>query len=78
MRTTMENNNEALLMKYSRDYSTDKTYGQLSVVDILRESVAELVSMIPEIEALSKERKDAIEEKIVLFALGIYDEAKEK
>lgn len=63
-----------LLAKYSRDFSTD-VLGQLSVVDILRESVAELVSMMPEITALSEERKDQIEEQIVLFSLVIHDEA---
>jgi hypothetical protein len=68
--------NNELIAKYSRDFSTD-VHGQLSVVDILRESVAELVSMIPEIEALPKERKEQIEEQIVLFSLAIHDEASE-
>ena len=69
-----ENIVNELIAKYSRDFSTD-SHGQLSVVEILRESVAELVSMIPEIAALSEDRKNQIEEQIVLFSLAIHDEA---
>jgi hypothetical protein len=69
-----ENIVNELIAKYSRDFSTD-VHGQLSVVEILRESVAELVSMIPEIAVLSEDRKNQIEEQIVLFSLAIHDEA---
>jgi hypothetical protein len=72
--TTMEKTpGTELVAKYENDFSTDKAYGQLSVVDIIGESVAELITFIPEIRALPKQRQEEIEEKIMLFALGIYD-----
>jgi hypothetical protein len=67
---------QELLDKYLQDFSTDKVYSQLSVVQILRESVAELVAFIPELRALPDARQDEIEEKIVLFSLMIHDQAK--
>jgi hypothetical protein len=66
-----------LIEKYSRDFSTDHAYAQLSVVSILRESVAEFVSLIPEIEMLPKGRKNEIEEQIVLFGLMLFDQGRE-
>jgi hypothetical protein len=63
-----------LIKKYENDFSTDKAYGQMSVVDILKESIAELMSSIPEINNLSGGRKEDIEGQLLLFALGIYDD----
>jgi hypothetical protein len=68
---------DELLAKYERDYSTDFALGQLSVVQILRETVAEFVSDIPEIASLPKARKEAIEEKIMFFALMTFDQGRE-
>jgi hypothetical protein len=68
---------EGLIEKYSNDFSTDKAYGQLSVVQIMRESIADFISDIPEIEALPKDRKDHIEEQILLFSLMCFDQGKE-
>jgi hypothetical protein len=68
---------DGLIDKYSKDFTTDKSHGQLSVVDILRESVAELISLIPEINDLPEGRKEEIEEKIVRFSLALYDEGRE-
>lgn len=65
-----------LIGKYSRDFSTDQTYGQLSVVDIMRESIAEVMARIPEINALPENRKEEIEDQILLFGLTIHDDAK--
>jgi hypothetical protein len=67
---------EQLLAMYSRDFTTDKSYGQLSVVSILTESVAQLTDLIPEIATLPVERKAQIEEKIVLFTLSLYHEGR--
>jgi hypothetical protein len=67
---------DKLIEKYKRDFSTDKTYGQLSVVDILRESIDELVSIIPEIAALPKERKEEVEAQILIFCISLYDEGR--
>ena len=67
-----------LIEKYSKDFSTDEVHGQLSVVQILRETVAEFVSDIPELASLPKERKDEIEEKIVLFGLTTFDQGREE
>jgi hypothetical protein len=67
-----------LLAKYGRDYSNDEAYGQLSVVDILTESVVDMVSLIPEISNLPQARREKIEEMIMLFGLSVYDSGKEK
>jgi len=69
---------QELITEYSQDFSTDKAYGQLSVVQILRETVADLVSRIPEIERLSEKRRNAIEEQIMLFNLSIFDQGKQE
>jgi hypothetical protein len=65
-----------LIEKYSRDFSTDKTYGQLSVVDIMKETVAELVSAIPEI-LMKENSREELENKLLLFGLELYDEGRE-
>jgi hypothetical protein len=67
---------DELLEKYEQDFSTDKALGQLSVVQILRETTAELVSDIPEIRGASQERRAEIEEKIMLFALMTFDQGR--
>jgi len=69
---------QELITEYSQDFSTDKAYGQLSVVQILRETIADLVSRIPEIERLSEKRRNAIEEQIMLFNLSIFDQGKQE
>jgi hypothetical protein len=65
-----------LIELYSRDFSTDKVHGQLSVVDIMKETVAELVSSIP--ETLMKENnREELENKLLLFGLELYHEGRE-
>jgi hypothetical protein len=61
-----------LIKKYEKDFTTDSN-GQLSVVEILRESVADLISFIPELSNVTEQRKEAIEKQLLLFALGVYD-----
>jgi hypothetical protein len=60
-----------LIAKYSQDFSTDKSYGQLSVVEILRETVEELISDI-----LMEKQRDVIEEKLLLFGLTCFDQGR--
>jgi hypothetical protein len=67
---------DELLAKYERDYSTDLALGQLSVVEILRETVNEFVSDIPEIASLPIPRREKIEEQIMLFALMTFDQGR--
>jgi|SRR5580704_4737170 hypothetical protein len=75
----MQPSNDAYLIeKYSKDFSTDKAYGQLSVVEILRDSVSELVGRIPELDSLKLKRKKEIEEQITLFTLALYDQGREE
>jgi hypothetical protein len=73
----MEHTMHDMITKYSRDFSTDQALGQLSVVEILTDTVAELVSDIPEIMSLPKRRQEQIERKILLFSLICFDQGRE-
>jgi hypothetical protein len=71
-----EDPDAALIEKYSKDFSTDFAYGQLSVVQILEETINELISDIPELNILPKERKDQIEKQILIFSLTCFDQGR--
>jgi hypothetical protein len=67
---------DELLAMYSRDFNTDKPYGQLSVVSILTESVDQLCDLISEIKSLPQARRASIEQQIMLFTLSLYHEGR--
>ena len=64
-----------LIEKYSTDFSAD-CEGQLSVTEIVSESVDLFVESIPELAVLSNKRKGQIKGYLIVFGLLYYDEGK--